>query len=75
VEALAGSFGYVDTVEEQQARVVLLDEQDQNAIADLWVPIGWLPRAYREEGAGVAWVQRKYRSGVKGRFEPASAGD
>ena len=74
VEAVSANFGYVDTIEEHRARVVLLDEHDENAIADLWAPINWLPRAYREVGAGIAWVERKYRSGTKGRFEPASAG-
>jgi hypothetical protein len=75
VEAVSARFGYVDTIEDHQARVILLDEQDQNSVVDLWVPIVWLPRAYREEDAGVAWVEREYPSGVKGRFEPASAGD
>jgi hypothetical protein len=52
---------------------MLLDDEDRNVEADLWVPINWLPRFYREEGAGVAWIERTYASGVKGRFEPASS--
>ena len=75
VEGVAGHFGYVDTIDGQRARVVLLDEHEKDSIADLWIPVNWLPRAYREDGAGIAWIERKYRSGVKGRFEPASAGE
>jgi len=73
VESVSGRFGYVDTVDAQQARVILLDEREQGAVADLWIPVNWLPRSYRDEGAGVAWVERRYRSGTKGRFEPSSA--
>ena len=75
VEAMSASFGFVEEITNHQARVILLDEDDREVKSDVTVPLVWLPRAYRREGAGVAWVERQYALGVKGRFEPASAGE
>lgn len=82
VISVSADFGFVEgivnheaeEVVNHEARVILLDEDDREVKSDVTVPLVWLPRAYRREGAGVAWVERRYVLGVKGRFEPASAG-
>lgn len=66
------NFGIVEAIHGDQARVILLKEIDNSVMDDRIVPKIWLPLAYQEDGRGVAWVERRYRSGVKGRFEPAS---
>jgi hypothetical protein len=71
-------FGYVEEIENidgvPTARVILHDQDDREVEIDETVSCAWLPQAYREEGAGVAWVERRYASGPFGRFEPASVG-
>ncbi|MDA1013344.1 MAG: hypothetical protein O3A00_02700 [Planctomycetota bacterium] len=67
------NFGVVDSVDDREARVILLDGNDQHLLDDFVAPLNWLPLAYRDSGTGVAWIERVYDSGVKGRFEPASA--
>ena len=74
VESVSADFGFVEEIVDREARVILLDEADRDVQSDVTVPLVWLPSAYRREGAGVAWVERHYALGVKGRFEPASAG-
>lgn len=74
VKDVSAYFGYVDKIEDHLARVILLDCEDKQRAGDVTVPLVWLPAAYRREGAGVAWVERQYEGGVRGRFEPASAG-
>ena len=74
VESVSADFGFVEEIVDHEARVILLDEADRELKSDVTVPLVWLPSAYRREGAGVAWVERRYALGVKGRFEPASAG-
>jgi hypothetical protein len=73
--AIAAYFGVVEKVNADWARVILLDEQERRILDDRKVPLNWLPSQYRSEGAGVAWVERQYPSGPKGRFEPASTGE
>lgn len=65
-------FGYVEEVEQMAARVAFLDERDEEVKSVLSVPLNLLPFNYRHDGAGVAWIERFYPSGVKGQFEPAS---
>lgn len=65
-------FGNVEEIEGSLARIGLLDRTDGQLQCVTSVPVNWLPRTYRREGAGVAWVERQYSSGAKGRFEPAS---
>ncbi len=72
VVAINANFGIVEEVRNDQARVILLDDTDGHILDDFTVPINWLPLAYRDDGVGIAWVERRYASGVKGRFEPAS---
>lgn len=74
VVSVSADFGFVEEIADHEARVILLDEADREVKSDVTVPLVWLPSAYRREGAGVAWVERHYAMGVKGRFEPASAG-
>jgi DNA-binding response OmpR family regulator len=75
VMAIVVYFGRVGKIEEQYVRVILVDDEDSHILEDRKVPCNWLPIAYRSEGAGVAWVERRYASGFKGRFEPASVGE
>lgn len=65
-------FGNVEEIDGSLARIELLDQTDNGIQCVTSVPVNVLPMAYRHEGAGVAWVERQYVSGAKGRFEPAS---
>lgn len=71
-------FGYVEEIDDagstQLAQVVLHDENDLDVVVNETLPAIMLPEAFRHDGAGVAWVERHYRIGNLGRFEPASAG-
>jgi hypothetical protein len=71
----AAHFGYVEEADDEKARVALLDDRDENIVCLITVPCRLLPPAYRTDGAGIAWVARRYphSSEVEGRFEPASA--
>jgi hypothetical protein len=75
VTAVDAFFGYVESVTDRKARVILLDDNDRHILDDMIVPSNWLPAAYRSEGSGVAWIERHYASGSKGRFEPGSTVD
>ena len=73
VLGIDANFGVVEAIKSDgAARVLILDDTRESTLDDIIVPVSWIPRAFREEGAGIAWVERKYRCGVKGRFEPGS---
>ena len=67
-------FGYVNAVEDGIARVSIMDDDEAGVRYTIEAPVNWIPEAYRDDTARVAWVERRYPSGVKGRFEPASGG-
>jgi hypothetical protein len=70
--SVRASFGYVDGTFGNEARVVLLDQNDQEIETVVTVPAQMLPIHYRQSGVGVAWISRRYQGGTRGRFEPAS---
>jgi len=75
VRELRAFFGSVETTDGEYARIILLDAEEINIGHDGKVPLLWLPKAYREEGAGIAWIERVCDIGSVGRFEPASTMD
>lgn len=75
IRDLRAYFGSVEGLEGHYARIILLDAEEISIGHDGKVPLLWLPKAYREEGAGIAWIERVCDAGSVGRFEPASTMD
>lgn len=67
-------FGYVNVVEDGMARISIMDDDEAGVRYTVDVPLIWIPEAYRDDTARVAWVERCYSSGVRGQIEPASGG-